>query len=180
MNNQIKIKVYKENKEIPLPTYAKNGDACVDLIATSIKYDKDLDLYVIDTGLVIEIPEGYEGIIRPRSSNTKTNYYMPNSPGTIDSGYRGKIKVAYKSRNSSNILDAIEKIALYISRLFQFTKAYHIRFKFNREEFPYKVGDRVAQFTIKPVLKIDWEEVESIDELSKTDRSDGGFGSTGK
>jgi len=94
--------------------------------------------------LAMEMPEGYVGLIFPRSSISKTDHYLRNSVGVIDSGYRGEIKV----RMSTPLLGGVE----------------------------YKVGDRVAQLVI---MKLPWVNLQEVDELSDTDRGEGGFGSTG-
>jgi len=87
----ILIKVLNEAAKIP--QYAKEGDAAVDLIATSLTYT---DGYVeMGTGLAIEIPEGYVGLLLPRSSISNTGLSFCNSLGTIDSGYRGELKVRF-------------------------------------------------------------------------------------
>jgi len=94
--------------------------------------------------LAMEVPEGYVGLIFPRSSISKTDHYLRNSVGVIDSGYRGEIKI----RMSTPLLGGVE----------------------------YKEGDRIAQLII---MKLPWVNIEEVEELSDTDRGDGGFGSTG-
>lgn len=82
---------------IPLPAYAKPGDAGLDLSAA---IDKPVTFFpnrlpqLIPTGFEIELMPGYEAQVRPRSGLTlKTGLIIPNSPGTIDAGYRGEVKV---------------------------------------------------------------------------------------
>ena len=84
-----------------IPRYAKIGDAGMDLYAVSQKFD-DHGNYVFGTGLAMEIPEGYVGLIFPRSSISKTAHYLRNAVGVIDSGYRGEImfKFAINTHNS--------------------------------------------------------------------------------
>ena len=142
----IVVKIKKLNPDAIIPTYAKPGDACMDLTATSLHYD-DVKGFVYGTGLAMEIPEGYEGVIRPRSSICKTDAYLTNSPGTIDSGYRGEVMVVFKNNHPDN------------------------------HQAPYKIGERIAQIKIQEVIPIAFVEVE---ELSETERGDGGYGSTGK
>lgn len=143
----VKVKVKKLNENAVIPQYATPGAACVDLVATSVTYDKYQN-YVFGTGLAFEIPKGYVGRLYPRSSNSKTNLYLTNSVGNIDSDYRGEVMVKFKSRD-----------------LEMFGYEY------------YKVGDRIAQLAIEEVPTVEFEEVE---ELSETQRGDGGYGSTGR
>lgn len=86
---EVKIKKLHENAVIP--AYAKPGDAGLDFTATSYEYKSDIDCHVFGTGLAVEIPEGYVGLIYPRSSNRKTNAYMCNHVGVIDSKQMLKI-----------------------------------------------------------------------------------------
>lgn len=81
----MKVKVKKLIKEAIIPSYAKQGDAGLDLTAISYDYNKELDCHVYGTGLAFEIPEGHVGLVFPRSSNRKTNAYMCNHVGVIDS-----------------------------------------------------------------------------------------------
>lgn len=141
----LKINVKKLVPEAVIPSYAKPGDAGMDLVATSIGID-EYNNTVYGTGIAIEIPEGYVGLIFPRSSNAKTDLYLTNHVGVIDSGYRGEIMFKFRS---------------------------------TRTTFPkeYKVGDRVGQIIILPYPQVAFIET---DELSSTERGEGGFGSTGK
>lgn len=141
------VNIKKLNSNAVIPAYAKQGDAGMDLVAISCNYDASIDCHVYGTGLAVEIPEGYVGLIFPRSSNRKTDAYLPNSVGVIDSGYRGEIMVSFKNRDEN--------------------------FKIN----PYELGDKVAQLIIMPYPLIKFKEVN---ELSKTERGEGGHGSTGK
>jgi dUTP pyrophosphatase len=89
------VNIKKLVPEAVLPLYAKVGDAGMDLVATSVDYSNE---YYIEygTGLAVEIPEGYVGLIFPRSSNSKKDLQLCNSVGVIDSGYRGEIKLRYR------------------------------------------------------------------------------------
>jgi len=97
---------YKKKEWGPL-TYAKPGDACFDLRA-AIKNSQVLmkdQVAVISTGVKFAIPEGYEIQIRPRSGfASKNSVIIVNSPGTIDSGYRGEVKVALLSCSRSGVV----------------------------------------------------------------------------
>lgn len=88
----VNIKKLRENAVIP--TYANAGDAGLDLTAISITKG---DRYIqYNTGLAIEIPEGYVGLLFPRSSISKKDQMLANSVGVIDSGYRGEIGIRMK------------------------------------------------------------------------------------
>lgn len=142
----MEVKIKKLVPEAVIPKYAKPGDAGLDLTATSCDFDEEMGCYIYGTGLAIEIPKGYVGLVFPRSSVRKTQLALTNCVGVIDSGYRGEIMVTYRMQRYGNM---------------------NI----------YDVGERVAQLIIMPYPQI--ELVES-DELSETERGEGGHGSTGK
>ena len=144
----IKVLVKKLNPKVELPKYKTEGSSGMDLMALIEKpiTIKPQNSALIPTGLSIAIPEDTEVQIRPRSGlAAKNNISVLNTPGTIDSDYRGEIKI--------------------------------ILFNHGKEEFTVNNNDRIAQMILMPVLKADFEEVE---ELPKTIRGSGGFGSTGK
>ena len=144
----IKVLVKKLNPKAELPKYKTEGSSGMDLMALienpiTIKSQNSA---LIPTGLSIAIPEDMEVQIRPRSGlAAKSNISVLNTPGTIDSDYRGEIKI--------------------------------ILFNHGKEEFTVNNNDRIAQMVLIPVLKAEFKEVE---ELPKTIRGSGGFGSTGK
>ena len=105
--DNVSVKVWREDKSVPLPTYGKEGDACCDVYAKSIEYDADKDRFIIHTGLHFALLDEYEMELRPRSSNTKTDVYMPNTPGTLDWGYRGELLVIFKNRTSRQLIRII-------------------------------------------------------------------------
>ena len=132
---------------LPLPRYETVGSAGMDLQAavsepmTIPKGGRAL----VPTGLKMALPVGYEAQIRPRSGLAlKKGITLPNTPGTIDSDYRGELGI--------------------------------ILMNLGDEDFVIERGDRIAQMVIAPVTIATWVEV---DELSATDRGEGGFGSTG-
>lgn len=90
---EVKIKKLRSNAVIP--AYAKDGDAGLDLAATSITQDECGNI-VYGTGLAFEIPQGYVGLLFPRSSNARTNLTLTNSVGVLDSGYRGEVTFKFK------------------------------------------------------------------------------------
>lgn len=150
----IQVKIKKLCKSAVIPSYAHNSDAGLDLVATS----KTIDEYgniVYGFGLAVEIPDGYVGLIFPRSSIYKQSIYLTNCVGVIDSGYRGEISAKFKP---SLVLET----------------------RVNCKKLTpdaYEVGDRIAQMIILPYPRIEFIEVE---ELSDSERGAQGYGSTGK
>lgn len=92
----LEIKIKRLNKQAQLPVYAKVGDAGMDLTAISKSHTENYVEY--GTGLAVEIPEGYMGLVFPRSSISKKDLLQCNSVGVIDSGYRGEILVRFKQQ----------------------------------------------------------------------------------
>ncbi|MFA5484932.1 MAG: dUTP diphosphatase [Candidatus Pacearchaeota archaeon] len=86
----MKVKFKKLSENAVIPKYSKDGDACVDLTAVECNVENG-EIMVYKTGLAMEIPHGYVGLIFPRSSISKTKLRLCNSVGVIDSGYRGEI-----------------------------------------------------------------------------------------
>jgi dUTP pyrophosphatase len=170
MRETLQVKFKKLREDAVVPTYAMPGDACMDITAVDVEYDLQNDRYIYHTGLAFEVPEGYYMDLRPRSSNTKTDVYIPNAPGTLDSGYRGELLVVFKNRDKLPITpyltlshDQNTVINAYANTISALA--------------PYKVGERVCQMMILPYPKI---ELVEVTELSETERGDGGFGHTGK
>jgi dUTP pyrophosphatase len=95
LSNDFKIPIKFINKsEFKSPTYAKEGDSGFDLRATEGGTLKSLERKLVPTSLFFELPDGYELQIRPRSGLAyKHGITVLNSPGTVDTGYRGEIKV---------------------------------------------------------------------------------------
>ena len=144
----VKILIKKTNKEVITPKYKTDGSSGVDLSAFLEKkvVIKPNSSELIPTGLQVAIPEELEIQIRPRSGlAAKESIGVLNSPGTIDSDYRGELKI--------------------------------ILFNHGKEDFIINNGDRIAQMVLVPILKMEFEEVDS---LPDTIRGQGGFGSTGK
>ena len=80
--------------ELPLPSYARPGDAGLDLLAAEDTELKPGERAAIATGIAIAIPDGYAGFVHPRSGRAlKEGLTVANAPGTIDAGYRGEVKV---------------------------------------------------------------------------------------
>lgn len=81
----MEVKIKKLSDKAVIPSYAHDTDAGLDFTATSYVYKEDIDCHVYGTGLALEIPEGYVGLCFPRSSNRKTEAYLTNAVGVIDS-----------------------------------------------------------------------------------------------
>jgi len=141
----MKVKIKKLHPLAVIPTYAKSGDAGLDLVATSIIENTTFDI-TYGLGIAMEIPEGFVGLVFPRSSIRRYDLALTNCVGVIDSGYRGELQATFR------------KIHGHASDI-------------------YNVGDKIFQMIIIPYPQIQFEEV---DELSDTERGEGGFGSTGK
>lgn len=102
----MKVKIKKLVKHAQIPEYANSTDAGLDLIAVDQGYkNHDHDYVEYGTGLAVEIPEGYVGLIFPRSSISKTPHMLANSVGVIDSGYRGEIKVRFRNLSEKEYLE---------------------------------------------------------------------------
>ena len=99
----MKINIKKINPNAATPTYAKVGDAGMDLVATKIISNGTFDV-TYGTGLAMEIPEGFVGLVFPRSSIRNTELTLSNSVGVIDSGYRGEIQATFKKTNGLDSL----------------------------------------------------------------------------
>jgi dUTP pyrophosphatase len=90
----LNIKIKKLHKDAVIPTKAHATDAGCDLYATSCHYDNGLIIY--GTGIAVEIPEGYVGLVFPRSSIANTHLTLSNSVGVRDSGYRGEVMAKFR------------------------------------------------------------------------------------
>lgn len=97
----MQVKIKKTHKNAVIPSYAKYGDAALDLTAVDFHTDEQGN-YVYDTGIALEIPKGYVGLVFPRSSIADKELLLTNSVGVIDSGYRGSIKAKFKPTNNTN------------------------------------------------------------------------------
>jgi len=86
----MRVRIKKVHPDAVIPRYANFGDAAVDLVAIR-KWEDDHGNICYGTGLAMQIPERFVGLLFPRSSVSKTNLRLANSVGVIDSGYRGEI-----------------------------------------------------------------------------------------
>lgn len=135
----VKFKKLDRHATLPIQTA---GNAGMDMTALRVEHT---DMYTeYDTGIAAEIPEGYVGLLFPRSSISKYDLVLANSVGVIDSSYRGSLRFRYKTGKKN------PKI--------------------------YTIGDKIGQLLILPYPNI---TIVEVNELSSTDRAEGGFGSTG-
>ena len=144
----VKVLIKKLSPQVQLPSYKTSGASGMDLMAfiKSTVTIKPKTSFLIPTGLSIAFSENYEIQIRPRSGlAAKNNISVLNTPGTIDSDYRGELKI--------------------------------IVYNHGNNDFLVNNGDRIAQMILTPVVKM---ELEETNDLPKTIRGEGGFGSTGK
>ena len=140
------IRIINRSKNI-LPAYETIHSAGMDLRADleSTVLLNPMERKLIPTGLHIELPEGYEAQIRPRSGLAyKHGISIVNSPGTVDADYRGEIKV--------------------------------LLINLSTEPFEINTGDRIAQMIVSKHEKVEWQQVEILNE---TTRGAGGYGHTG-
>lgn len=108
------IKIKKLHKDSVLPTYAKPGDAGLDLTAVTETWNEENSMVTYDTGLAVEIPEGYVGLVFPRSSVAKTSLNLSNSVGVIDSGYRGSIMLKFRYPEEGLVYDVGDRVGQLI------------------------------------------------------------------
>eukprot|EP01050_Picozoa_sp_SAG11_P000025 SAG11_NODE_1_length_64905_cov_182.268355_25_plen_201_part_00 len=148
---KVKVRVrYVNNSDNEDLSYKYVDDSGMDLRAnlTSSLTIKPNEISLVPTGIHFELPEGMEIQVRPRSGLAINNgITVLNTPGTVDRGYNGEIKV--------------------------------ILINLGKENFKVNHSDRIAQAVISPVVSGRWAKIIKVDSLNNSDRSDGGFGSTG-
>ena len=150
----MQLKVKRLDKDMPMPQYAKEGDAGFDLRSTESITVMPGCTEIVGTGLAFEIPDGFFGLIAPRSGlGSRYGLTLANTPSIIDSGYRGEVKLALHKLAPMDD-DSPLGVGYLVER-----------------------GERVAQMVIIPYASCEFEDV---DELSETDRGSGGFGSSGR
>ena len=146
------VKIMKLVEEAVIPQYSLEGDAGLDLTATFRSYD-EFGNVVYHTGIAMEIPKGYVGLLFQRSSVSKKQQFLTNAVGVIDSNYRGEIMLKFKP-----------------------TVQYHSKVESLFNEM-YEVGEKIGQLIILPYPSVNFI---LSDNLSDTVRGTNGFGSTDK
>lgn len=142
----MKIKIINKSNN-PLPQYETEGSSGMDIRA-NLEEDlmlESLERSLVPTGIYLEIPSGFEVQIRPRSGlSIKHGITLVNAIGTIDSDYRGELKIPLVN--------------------------------LSKDAYTIRKDERICQMVVMEIHQVDLEEVE---DLSETERADGGFGSTG-
>ena len=141
------LPVLRLDPDLPLPAYARAGDAGIDLIAR-----EDVTLApaggraLVATGIAIALPEGYAGLVQPRSGLAfKHGVTVLNTPGLIDSGYRGELKVCLINHDPT-------------------------------EAFGVTRGERIAQLVVQAVEHVTFVEVDTLDDSERGDKGFGSSG----
>jgi dUTP pyrophosphatase len=147
----LEVPVMRLDPDLELPTYARVGDAGLDLLAReTVVLLPAGGRALVPTGLAVAIPEGHAGFVQPRSGLAlKNGVTCLNTPGLIDSGYRGELKVLLVNTDPV-------------------------------EPFEVKRGERIAQLVVQRVEHVVLVPVEDFDHLGESDRGEGGFGHTGR
>lgn len=157
----MKIKFKKIHADAKIPVAATPEAGAYDVFCTEVQVH---DNYVVcKTGFATEIPKGYRVICAARSSITKTGWMLANGIGVVDSDYRGEWEFRFVA-----LPKEVEKETDYYGQV-DF-------YKLENYIFPYKAGDRVGQIFLEKIIPMDFSE----EELSSSERGEGGFGSTGK
>ena len=147
----LEVPVMRLDPDLELPTYARVGDAGLDLLASeTVVLSPGGGRALVPTGLAVAIPEGHAGFIQPRSGLAlKYGVTCLNTPGLIDSGYRGELKVLLINTDPA-------------------------------EPFEIVRGERIAQLVVQRVEHVVLVPVEDFDHLGESERGEGGFGHTGR
>ena len=150
MHEMLPVPLHSLDADLPIPSYARPGDAGADLYARA---DAHLAAgggrALVPTGVVVAIPEGYAGFVQPRSGLALHHgVTCLNTPGLIDSGYRGELAVLLVNTDP-------------------------------KEDYDVRRGDRIAQLVVQPVVRALFDPVEE-DRLPAAARGAGGFGHSGR
>ncbi|HEX2240495.1 MAG TPA: dUTP diphosphatase [Actinomycetota bacterium] len=142
----MKVDVYRLDPDLPLPSYARAGDAGLDLIAAEAVTLRPGERAAVPTGIAVAIPDGYAGFVHARSGRAlKEGLALANAPGLIDSGYRGEIKVIVVNVDPRSPIDI-------------------------------RRGDKIAQLVFQPVAKAELTEVAELPSSERGDGGFGSTG----
>ncbi len=142
----MRLEVTRLDAGLPLPRYAHEGDAGLDLYAAADAVLAPQERALIPTGLAVAIPEGHAGFVQPRSGHAiRRGLGFVNAPGLIDSRYRGEIRLVAIN------LDAAETLTI-------------------------ERGEKIAQLVVQPVVTVDVVEVDTLDETARGDGGFGSTG----
>jgi dUTP pyrophosphatase len=145
----LRVPLHQLDPDLPVPCYAREGDAGADLLARSdVVLPAAGGRAVVPTGVAVAIPAGYAGFVLPRSGlAARHGITCLNTPGLVDSGYRGELQVVLVNLDPAR-------------------------------DYEVSRGDRIAQLVILAANQVTFELV-TADELGPSDRGAGGFGHTG-
>jgi len=143
----MKLPIKRLDPDLPLPRYAKLGDAGCDLLAAEdMTIEPGGGRALVPTGIALAIPEGYAGFVQPRSGlAVKNGVSVLNSPGLIDSGYRGELKILLINTDPSTPFDVVR-------------------------------GERIAQLVIQKVELVQFDEMDSLPSSDRGDGGFGSTG----
>ncbi|MGH2806167.1 MAG: dUTP diphosphatase [Actinomycetota bacterium] len=142
----MRIPIKRLDPELPLPAYARAGDAGLDLLAAEDVVLTPGERTAIPTGIAVAIPDGYAGFVHARSGKAlKEGLAVANAPGLIDAGYRGEIKVIVVNLDPSSTIDI-------------------------------KRGEKVAQLVVQPVVSAALEEVQQLPDSERGEGGFGSTG----
>jgi len=128
----VKVLIKRLDPGVPLPLYAKGGDAGADIVSAVDITLAPGERALVPTGISIALPDGYVALVHPRSGLAiKHGVTMVNAPGTVDAGYRGELKLILINHDQS-------------------------------ETVSFKRGDRVAQLVIQQVERAEFIEVQEL------------------
>jgi dUTP pyrophosphatase len=140
------LRILRLDDGLPLPAYAHDGDAGLDLYAAEDITLRPFQRALVRTGIAVALPSGCAGFVQPRSGLAlKRGLSFVNTPGLIDSHYRGEIKV----------------IAINLDPV---------------EDLPIRRGERIAQLVIQRVESAEVTEVETLDETARGEGGFGSTG----
>ncbi|NIR35532.1 MAG: dUTP diphosphatase [Actinobacteria bacterium] len=141
------LPVLRLDPDLPLPAYARPGDAGIDLVAReSVTLPPGGGRALVPTGIAIALPEGYAGFVQPRSGLAfRHGVTCLNSPGLIDSGYRGELKVCLVNTDPST-------------------------------PFEVTRGERIAQLVVQAVSHVNFVEVDALDDTDRGEQGFGSSG----
>lgn len=140
------VLIRRLDPDVPLPSYAHSGDAGADLVTTTDVTIEPGERVMIGTGIALALPDGYVGLIAPRSGlAAKHGLGMVNTPGVLDAGYRGEVKVNLVNH------DPRERVAL-------------------------RRGDRIAQLVIQRVERAAFREVDELPASARGEGGHGSTG----
>ena len=175
MTDAVELYIEKVSERAVLPAYAHEGDAGMDVAASEACLLRAGETLRVHTGLILHIPPGYEVQVRPRSGlSLRTKLRLPNSPGTIDSGYHDELMILVENTSrapASTREDDDGQMGLPTCTLdVKGSPDAH---------YQIRVGDRIAQLVVAPVCHAALYAGKPPEELAMTENRGGGFGSSG-